>query len=403
MCCPDQHPGTRTHCSPHRRGQSKTTQAQRPAKTWHLFIAVDDYRAYWTFLNELYKEARRRMKPGTAQEEVGDEDLGEISIPQLLKKPPLVALNEYCALVLKTKPVLKEGYTQDSKVTHSIQVEIDGRAYGQGNANTKKKARQLAAMNTLEMLFPDLYKVDPEGDTPVVQKPVQEKYDRMDIRDPTLADGYEADNVRAPYLLLQSYMSRYRRHEDPEVKMIEVDPSHSEEDAEKFNANFRFKFEMTYDNITVSDYARSKKHARQRGSQLIMAELHPTLRFWGSVLRMYDQTRELFRERSDEKDLADLALRGNFDKPNVELLERLKTDMRRLYPNRPKEGPTPVPTSAGEILERHWLPDGETGLLPLGRYQPRMERQEERFLKELEDVERREAQVVEELEKEKKN
>ena len=73
-------------------------------------------------------------------------------------KTPVMLLNEYCQRLMSTKPEYKESHRQNPQSPFGIEVIINGMKYGDGEGNTKKLAKQMAAEKTLSILVPDKFK-----------------------------------------------------------------------------------------------------------------------------------------------------------------------------------------------------------------------------------------------------
>lgn len=79
-----------------------------------------------------------------------------------------------------------------------------------------------------------------------------------------------------------------------------------------------------------------KKEGRQLAAQRILKQMHPHIQTWGSILRLYSSNQEetlLLKSDKDDKDSQDNKneeITSQKSKPNHELLDKLKEEMRKL-------------------------------------------------------------------------
>ena len=106
--------------------------------------------------------------------------------------------------------------------------------------------------------------------------------------------------------------------------------------------------------MTAGDYKATythqiKKFAQQMCAQLILKQMHPELKYYGDLLRLYGRKvdREKVKRKEDQRSITDLQTKGKWGEPNWELLEKLKAVMQTVIP---------VPLKPGETSRiRYWI------------------------------------------------
>ena len=117
-------------------------------------------------------------------------------------------------------------------------------------------------------------------------------------------------------------MSRDRKHLiEEEIKPIKY-------------RNCLYKMKIAQYEVEVN--CSKKKEGRQLAAQRILKQMHPHIQTWGSILRLYSSNQEdalLLKCEKDEKENEGSKNDDNAcqkSKPNHELLDRLKEEMRKL-------------------------------------------------------------------------
>ncbi|KAG7253856.1 LOW QUALITY PROTEIN: hypothetical protein CRUP_037391, partial [Coryphaenoides rupestris] len=199
-------------------------------------------------------------------------------------KSEVCILHEYMQRVLKVRPVYNFFECENPCEPFGASVIIDGVTYGTGTASSKKLAKNKAARATLEILIPDFVKQTSE------EKPAEgdelEYFNHINIEDSRV---YELTNKAG--LLSPSYTSALK--------------------------------------------GKNKRVGKQLASQKILQMLHPHVKNWGSLLRMYGrESNKLVKKENSDKSVIELQQYARKNKPNLHILNKLQEEMTKLAKER---------------------------------------------------------------------
>ena len=97
--------------------------------------------------------------------------------------------------------------------------------------------------------------------------------------------------------------------------------------------NKKNEFTMKVNNKEVSVICKNKKDGKQLASQKLLQHLHPHIKSWGSLLRLYGsraiQAQKLKKERESEVTVLQ-SRHSSHPSPSQAILEKLKEEMRKL-------------------------------------------------------------------------
>jgi len=82
------------------------------------------------------------------------------------------------------------------------------------------------------------------------------------------------------------------------------------------NNDSRFVVKLKIGNLSAEGTGKSKKEAKQKSSQIILKKMYPQYKTWGDLLDFYEKEKEYHKDRG----------------PNLKLLEQLKNEMKKRYP-----------------------------------------------------------------------
>ncbi|KAK5871651.1 hypothetical protein PBY51_004516 [Eleginops maclovinus] len=223
-------------------------------------------------------------------------------------KSEVCILHEYMQRVLKVRPVYNFFECENPSEPFGASVIIDGVTYGTGTASSKKLAKNKAARATLEILIPDFVKQTSE------EKPVE-------------GDELEYFNhirLLSPYQILHECLKRNHGMGDTSIK-FEVIPG----------KNQKSEYVMTCGKHTVRGWCKNKRVGKQLASQKILQMLHPHVKNWGSLLRMYGrESNKMVKKESSDKSVIELQQFAKKNKPNLHILNKLQEEMRKLATQR---------------------------------------------------------------------
>ncbi|XP_053557876.1 microprocessor complex subunit DGCR8 [Bombina bombina] len=237
-------------------------------------------------------------------------------------KSEVCILHEYMQRVLKVRPVYNFFECENPSEPFGASVIIDGVTYGTGTARSKKLAKNKAAQSTLEILIPDFIKQT------VDEKPKDsdelEYFNHISIEDSRVYELTNKAGLLSPYQILHECLKRNHGMGDTSIK-FEVIPG----------KNQKSEYVMTCGKHTVRGWCKNKRVGKQLASQKILQLLHPHVKNWGSLLRMYGRDNsKMVQQETADKSVIELQQYAKKNKPNLHILNKLQEEMRRLASER---------------------------------------------------------------------
>ncbi|XP_068166705.1 microprocessor complex subunit DGCR8 [Antennarius striatus] len=237
-------------------------------------------------------------------------------------KSEVCILHEYMQRVLKVRPVYNFFECENPSEPFGASVIIDGVTYGTGTASSKKLAKNKAARATLEILIPDFVKQTSE------EKPVEgdelEYFNHISIEDSRVYELTNKAGLLSPYQILHECLKRNHGMGDTSIK-FEVIPG----------KNQKSEYVMTCGKHTVRGWCKNKRVGKQLASQKILQMLHPHVKNWGSLLRMYGrESNKMVKKENSDKSVIELQQFAKKNKPNLHILNKLQEEMRKLAAQR---------------------------------------------------------------------
>ncbi|XP_053725604.1 microprocessor complex subunit DGCR8 [Synchiropus splendidus] len=237
-------------------------------------------------------------------------------------KSEVCILHEYMQRVLKVRPVYNFFECENPSEPFGASVIIDGVTYGTGIASSKKLAKNKAARATLEILIPDFVKQTAD------EKPVEadelEYFNHISIEDSRVYELTNKAGLLSPYQILHECLKRNHGMGDTNIK-FEVIPG----------KNQKSEYVMTCGKHTVRGWCKNKRVGKQLASQKILQMLHPHVKNWGSLLRMYGrESNKMVKKESSDKSVIELQQFAKKNKPNLHILNKLQEEMRKLAKQR---------------------------------------------------------------------
>uniref|UniRef100_W5LDN4 Microprocessor complex subunit DGCR8 n=1 Tax=Astyanax mexicanus TaxID=7994 RepID=W5LDN4_ASTMX len=237
-------------------------------------------------------------------------------------KSEVCILHEYMQRVLKVRPVYNFFECENPSEPFGASVIIDGVTYGTGTASSKKLAKNKAARATLEILIPDFVKQTSE------EKPVEgdelEYFNHISIEDSRVYELTNKAGLLSPYQILHECLKRNHGMGDTSIK-FEVIPG----------KNQKSEYVMTCGKHSVRGWCKNKRVGKQLASQKILQMLHPHVKNWGSLLRMYGrESNKMVKKENSDKSVIELQQFAKKNKPNLHILNKLQEEMRKLAKER---------------------------------------------------------------------
>ncbi|XP_069476121.1 microprocessor complex subunit DGCR8 [Ambystoma mexicanum] len=237
-------------------------------------------------------------------------------------KSEVCILHEYMQRVLKVRPVYNFFECETSSEPFGVSVIIDGVTYGTGTASSKKLAKNKAARATLQILIPDFIQ-QTAGDNPKNHDEL-EYFNHISIEDSRVYDLISKAGLLSPYQILHECLKRNHGMGDTAIK-FEVIPG----------KNQKSEYVMTCGKHTVRGWCKNKRVGKQLASQKILQLLHPHVKNWGSILRMYGRDHcKMVKQDMSDKSVIELQQYAKKNKPNLHILSKLQEEMRKLAQER---------------------------------------------------------------------
>ncbi|KPI95984.1 Microprocessor complex subunit DGCR8 [Papilio xuthus] len=120
----------------------------------------------------------------------------------------------------------------------------------------------------------------------------------------------------------------------PEMRdQIEPPPAHQEPDFSMKKLEYqKIELTMKVGKHSATVVCKNKKTAKQRASQSILQALHPHVRSWGSLLRLYGSrsVKSCKEKKLEEQQITLLQDKARQNEPNYAVLEKLRNEMLKL-------------------------------------------------------------------------
>ncbi|ESO05107.1 hypothetical protein HELRODRAFT_99418 [Helobdella robusta] len=234
-------------------------------------------------------------------------------------KSAVCILHEYAQHAIKVQPKYKFTELENSQTPYSATVIINEIHYGTGYASSKKLAKLEAARVTLDILIPDINK-EINARAAATTAAATAFFDSIRIQDPRLLSLCATAGHPTPYQILHECLHRNYGMGDTDIKM-EMKPLKRQ----------RSEFIMKVGKHEAKVICKNKREGKQQASQAILQLLHPHIKNWGSLLRLYSKANEAQEKRAEEHSVTELQTRAQ---PNRAILSKLRREMNKLYNSR---------------------------------------------------------------------
>ncbi|XP_049285755.1 microprocessor complex subunit DGCR8 [Anopheles funestus] len=241
-------------------------------------------------------------------------------------------LHEYVQHALRKQPTYEFKELENAATPYSATVTINDLKYGTGYGTSKKQAKSEAARETLEILIPDMKdKITSKeskstsngGGSQQQSSDLREisVFDEIKIEDPRVAEFCAKTTEPSPHAILLTCLQR-------NFGLGEVHINY-EVNTMKHRKN---EFTMTVGKHVATVICKNKRDGKQRASQAILQILHPHIKTWGSLLRLYgNRSVKSYKEKKqEEQEITVLQSKAAINQPNYAILEKLKQEMSKL-------------------------------------------------------------------------
>lgn len=246
-------------------------------------------------------------------------------------------LHEYVQHALRKQPSYEFKELENAATPYSATVSINELKYGTGYGTSKKQAKSEAARETLEILIPDMKdkitskdgKKDAQNETASAsatdQTPETRRnlsvFDEIMIEDPRVAEFCAKTTEPSPHTILTTCLQRNFGLGDVQIQYDVKTGKHRKNE-----------FTMTVGKHTATVVCKNKRDGKQQASQKILQILHPHIKTWGSLLRLYgNQSIKSYKEKKqEEQEITVLQSKAAINQPNYAILHKLKLEMSKL-------------------------------------------------------------------------
>ncbi|XP_053661462.1 microprocessor complex subunit DGCR8 [Anopheles marshallii] len=241
-------------------------------------------------------------------------------------------LHEYVQHALRKQPTYEFKELENAATPYAATVTINDLKYGMGYGTSKKQAKSEAARETLEILIPDMKdkitSKDSKSSTNGSGSQQQSSdlrelsvFDEIKIEDPRVAEFCAKTTEPSPHAILLTCLQR-------NFGLGEVHINY-EVNTMKHRKN---EFTMTVGKHVATVICKNKRDGKQRASQAILQILHPHIKTWGSLLRLYgNRSVKSYKEKKqEEQEITVLQSKAAINQPNYAILEKLKQEMSKL-------------------------------------------------------------------------
>ncbi|KAL9895841.1 microprocessor complex subunit DGCR8 isoform X1 [Glossina fuscipes] len=236
-------------------------------------------------------------------------------------------LHEYVQHALKKQPTYEFKELQNAATPYSATVSINDLKYGTGYGTSKRQAKSEAARETLEILIPEMKDkiTGVKQDKSAVAKSNQKDlsvFDDIKIEDPRVAEFCNKTTEPSPHAILLTCLQRNFGLGDDVHINYEINRT----------SNKKNEFTMTVGKHTAKVLCKNKREGKQLASQAILQILHPHIKTWGSLLRLYgNNSIKTFKEKKmEEQEITVLQSKAAINQPNYAILNKLKAEMLKL-------------------------------------------------------------------------
>ncbi|XP_063833433.1 microprocessor complex subunit DGCR8 [Ostrinia nubilalis] len=231
----------------------------------------------------------------------------------------LSVFHEYVRRALQKQPVYEFVQLENAATPYQATVYIGGMQYGVGHGSSKRQAKSAAARASIHILIPEMKDELDAGTS--AQEPDFSFFDYVGIEDPRITEFCAATCEPSPHAILRTCLLRNfgatDRHISTEMKKLEFQ---------------KIELTMKVGKHSATVVCKNKKTAKQRASQAILQALHPHVRSWGSLLRLYGSrsVKSCKEKKLEEQQITLLQDKARHNEPNYAVLEKLRHEMGKL-------------------------------------------------------------------------
>ncbi|CAD6991192.1 unnamed protein product [Ceratitis capitata] len=152
-------------------------------------------------------------------------------------------------------------------------------------------------------------------------KDLSVSFDDIKIQDPRVAEFCNKTTEPSPHAILLTCLQRNFGLGDVQIN-YEINRT----------KNKKNEFTMTVGKHTAKVLCKNKREGKQLASQAILQILHPHIKTWGSLLRLYgnNSIKTSKEKKLEEQEITVLQSKAAINQPNYAILDKLKEEMLKL-------------------------------------------------------------------------
>ncbi|VDP07452.1 unnamed protein product [Soboliphyme baturini] len=238
------------------------------------------------------------------------------------------AANPYCATV----KLMTVGRSRGDAV--GISQEDSLCTIGTGVGNSKKNAKLEAAKQALHVLIPGIEFNDDGVADVTPHDDVIQLFDLIQITDSRVHELSAKAGQPTPFVILQECLKRNSALGNTTINMKIERIKHQQHE-----------FILNVGKHEVRVFCSNKKEGKQKAAQSMLERLHPQIKTWGSLIRLYGYgaQRRLQETRKEKDSIIRLQSQSKRqpNEPNTAILSKLRSEMKKLY-DKYKRGESPT-------------------------------------------------------------
>lgn len=231
-------------------------------------------------------------------------------------KSDVCILHEYVQHAMRVQPCYIFKELDEAQAPYSATVVINKVEYGTGYASSKKAAKSEAARITLGILIPEIHKV--KGEEKKADCHDVSFFDEVKIEDPRISELSAKAGQPGPFQVLYECLKRNYGLGDTEIHM-----------EMKMLKHQKSEFLMRVGKHEAKVICKNKRDGKQQAAQAILQKLHPYVKSWGSLLRLYGT--KTLKEKKAEQDFGSLQTKVKLHHPNYKILHKLREEMCKIH------------------------------------------------------------------------
>ncbi|OQR75666.1 microprocessor complex subunit DGCR8-like [Tropilaelaps mercedesae] len=257
-------------------------------------------------------------------------------------KGPVGILHEFVQHSLREQPkyIFKE--LPSSETPYCATLIIADIEYGTGYGSSKKLAKVEAARAALSILVPSWKEMQEKEEESRQARAGRQSssgvkaskvttgqqelafFDDITIEDPRLAYLCTTTGQPSPFqILVQCLKRNFGLSSESDIK---------QQISKESEKSQKMEYGMSVGRHEARVSCKNKRDGKQLASQQLLSKMHPYLRSWGAILRLYGQGsfKSPKEKREEQNEITELQTRAASNAPNYDILNKLRVEMLKL-------------------------------------------------------------------------